>query len=630
MDLIVGAADLDGQRSRPLKGRYSVDGALGTLLAGTGLGYRTDQQAESGRVTVRLIPAPPAQSAAHQLEDVVVSAARGHTVAGKSPRKITMISRQQIEEQMAISDDPGAVLANLIPSYSPSRQKLSNTGETFRGRTPQFLIDGVPQSNPLRNGGRASHTIDLSMVERIEVIHGASAEYGLGATGGIINFVTRRPEKPGFQQHVGVSLTSDDDFQSDGLGHKLDYRFTGQTESWDIVAAASRQERGLFYDGRDRIVGFAYPGEIQDSTSHDLFLKAGYWLDDNQNITVSANHFELEGHHDYRAVPGDRDAGLPTTATKGGAEGDPMFNKVTTLRARYSHGNWLGNEIDAQVYHQDFEGQFGALRSGSFQDPALAPIGTLLDQTRNESEKLGSQFTLKRRGLLRDRLDLAAGFDALSDETRQSLVLTDRVYVPETEYRNYAGFLQLDLRPTERLAFSGGARHEFAKLKVGEYRTVADNGAVLVDGGDPDFEETCTTSASPISSPTIFNCSPTTPRASACRTWAGCCAASTSPVRTWTPCWLWSPSSPITGKRACVSTANARGLKSAISNPIRITASGSARRTASTWSTVRRWRSRVWRRPWTGVPATPTNWDSPTPTRKANPTPTAMAPWTPP
>ncbi|MCC4310228.1 TonB-dependent receptor [Alcanivorax marinus] len=489
IDLIIGDADLEGRRSPALRGRYSVRAGLDALLAGSGLDYRAEAR-DGGRLTVRLIQAPAASAAPHQLDDVVVSAARSYTVAGKSPRKITMISRQQIEEQMAISDDPGAVLANLIPSYSPSRQKLSNTGETFRGRTPQFLIDGVPQSNPLRDGGRASYTIDLSMVERIEVIHGASAEYGLGATGGIINFVTRRPEQPGFQQHVGVSLTTDDDVQSNGLGHKLDYRFTGQTERWDIVAAASRQERGLFYDGRDRIIGFAYPGEIQDSTSHDLFLKAGYWLDDNQNITVSANRFELEGNHDYRAVPGDRDAGIPTTATKGGAEGDPMFNKVTTLRASYSHGNWLGNQLDAQIYHQDFEGQFGALRSGSFQIPPTDPDNLLLDQTRNESEKLGSQFTLKRRGLFNNRLDLATGFDALSDETRQSLVLTDRVYVPETEYRNYAGFLQLDLRPTERLAFSGGARHEYAKLNVDDYRTVAANGAVRVDGGDPDFEET--------------------------------------------------------------------------------------------------------------------------------------------
>ena len=485
-DLIVGSADLDGRQSSPLKGRYSVNGALDTLLAGSGLGYRVEQAPGSGRVTVRLIPAPPAQSNVHQLENVVVSAARSHTVAGKSPRKITMISRQQIEQQMAISDDPGAVLANLIPSYSPSRQKLSNAGETFRGRTPQFLIDGVPQSNPLRNGGRASHTIDLSMVERIEVIHGASAEYGLGATGGIINFVTRRPEKPGFQQHVGISLTSDDDFQSDGLGHKIDYRFTGQTERWDLVAAASRQERGLFYDGRDRAIGFAYPGEIQDSTSHDLFFKAGYWLDDDQNLTFSANRYELEGNHDYRAVPGDPAKGIPTSAEKGGAEGEPMFNKVTTTRFNYSHGNWFGNELDAQVYYQDFEGQFGALRSGSFQ---ITPGVPQLDQTRNESEKIGSQFTLKRQGLFRDRLDLATGFDVLNDETRQSLVLTDRVYVPKTEYRNYAGFLQLDLRPLDKLAFSGGARYEYAKLNVDDYYTVEANNGVLVRGGDPDFDE---------------------------------------------------------------------------------------------------------------------------------------------
>jgi len=493
VDLIVGDADLSGQQSPALNGQYSLSGALDVLLTGSGVDYRIHTAANNGRANVRLMPESAAEtgaSATHQLEDVVVSAARSHTVAGKSPRKITIVSRQQIEQQMAITDDPGSVLSNLIPSFSPSRQKLSNTGESFRGRKPQFLIDGVPQSNPLRDGGRDSYTIDLSMVERIEVIHGASAEHGLGATGGIINFVTRRPDKPGFQQHVGVSVTTDDDVQSHGLGNKLNYRLTGQTERWDIVAAASRQERGAFYDGNDELIGVAYPGEIQDSTSEDLFVKLGYWLDDNQNLTFSANHFDLEGNNDYLPVAGDRDQGVATTARRGDAPGDPTFNRVTTLRLSYTHGNWLGNEVSAQVYHQDFAGQFGALNSGSFQDPAIAPVGQLLDQTRNESEKLGSQFTLKRRGMLNGYLDLATGLDILNDETRQKLVLTDRLYVPETSFRNYAGFLQADVHPIESVTISGGARYENAKLDVDDYRTVAANNGVLVRGGSPDFNET--------------------------------------------------------------------------------------------------------------------------------------------
>ena len=140
------------------------------------------------------------------------------------PQKTTIIFREQIEQQLAITNDPGQVLASLIPSYSPSRQKLSNAGETFRGRSPLFLIDGVPQSNPLRDSARDSYTIDLSMVERIEVIHGASAEHGLGATGGIINFVTRKPDSGNVNQSVSAQITSDDNVKSDGQGYKLNYR----------------------------------------------------------------------------------------------------------------------------------------------------------------------------------------------------------------------------------------------------------------------------------------------------------------------------------------------------------------------------------------------------------------------
>ena len=186
---------------------------------------------------------------------MVVTATRSHSEAGQTPQRVTIITREQIEQQLAITDDPGQVLSNLIPSYSPSRQKLSNAGETFRGRDALFLIDGVPQSNPLRDSSRDSYTIDLSMVERIEVIHGASAEHGLGATGGLINLVTRRAEGGGISQHAGISLTTDDDFQSGGLGHKLDYRISGQQGDWDFVAAATRQARGVFYDGNDEVVG---------------------------------------------------------------------------------------------------------------------------------------------------------------------------------------------------------------------------------------------------------------------------------------------------------------------------------------------------------------------------------------
>lgn len=427
----------------------------------------------------------------NQLPDLVIDATRNKSTAGETPQKTTIITREQIEQQQAISSDPGQVLSNLIPSYSPSRQKLSNAGETFRGRSPLFLVDGVPQSNPLRDSARDSYTIDLDMVERIEVIHGASAEHGLGATGGIINFVTRKPESGQVSQSVSASVTTDDDVDSDGQGYKLGYRLSGQQDRWDYLLGGSFHERGVFYDGKDRLVGVAYPGEIQNSTSHDLLAKLGYWLDNDQNIEFFINRFELEGNGDYEPVSGDRDNGVPTTAREGDPDGEPGFNEVTTARFSYTHGDWLGNRVDAQLYSQTFRAQFGTTPFFPYED---SNGETQFDQTRNESDKLGGKFTLTREGLLNDRLTLTTGLDVLEDETRQMLVETGRTYVPKSRFRNYAAFLQGDIAVTDSLTLHTGVRHEQAELRVDTYNTIdrsnvtQDN--VTVQGGNPDFNET--------------------------------------------------------------------------------------------------------------------------------------------
>ena len=237
---------------------------------------------------------------ASALPELVISATRNRATVNQTPQRTKIISREEIEQQLAISDDPGQVLSNLIPSYSPGRQKLTNAGETLRGRAPLFMVDGVPQTNPLRDSARDSYTIDMDMVERIEVIYGASAEHGLGATGGIINFVTREPESGSLKQSVTAKVTTDDDVSSDGQGYKLGYRLSGQSGQWDYLAGATFQERGVYYDGKDEPIGIAYPGEIQNSQSYDLLAKVGYWIDDNQNVEFFVNRFDLEGNDDYR------------------------------------------------------------------------------------------------------------------------------------------------------------------------------------------------------------------------------------------------------------------------------------------------------------------------------------------
>ncbi|MCY1269319.1 Ferric aerobactin receptor precursor [compost metagenome] len=436
-----------------------------------------------------------AEEDAVELEATTVSATRSHSEAGKTPQKITIITREQIEEQLAITSDNGQILSNLIPSYSPSRQKMTSSGETFRGRQALVMIDGVPQSTPLRNSSREGYTIDLSMVERIEVIYGASAEHGLGATGGIINYVTRRPTAGALRQHVGASIEASDDFDSDGMGYKLDYRVEGNQGNFDYLAAVSGQTRGMFYDADGERIGVDdTQGDIMDSDSTDLMLKLGYWFDEVQNVEFMVNRFEIEGNHDFVNVPGDRDAGIPATSRRGDPLGEAPENEVLNTSLTYNNSDLAGNRFTAQFYTQRFRGRFGGGILPSFQDPSIDPTGQLFDQSQNESDKYGGKLTLSRDNMFDGLLKLTGGLDLLQDTTKQMLIETDREWVPETVFKNYAPFIQAELRPVERLTLHGGLRREFAELEVDSFRTIASTtvppGGVTVEGGNPKFNET--------------------------------------------------------------------------------------------------------------------------------------------
>ncbi|HAO24579.1 MAG TPA: TonB-dependent receptor, partial [Methylophaga sp.] len=147
-----------------------------------------------------------------------------------------------------------------------------------------------------------------------------------------------------------------------------------------------------------------------------------------------------------------------------------------------------GMEFTAQAYQQEFEALFGVTDSTSFVDPVLAPEG--FDQSQNESDKNGAKFTLMKDGLFDDKLKLTTGIDILEDTTEQRLMLTGRSYVPETQFKNYAPFIQAQFKPMESVVFNTGLRYEKAKLNVDTYQTVASKNGVTVEGGNPEFSET--------------------------------------------------------------------------------------------------------------------------------------------
>ena len=422
---------------------------------------------------------------------VIVSASRSNIAANQAPQTVVIIKQEDIEQQLAISGNSSDVLSSILPSYTPSRGKMNGSGETLRGRTPLILVDGVPQSNPMRPTGREAHTIDFSMVERIEIVQGANAINGLGATGGTINIITKRPEKGAFNQSVDVQTTlPTTDIGSDTANYKTSYNASGRNDKFEYLFGLSYEDQGLYLDGRGRSIGAdTTQGDLMDSRSYDALVKLGYWFDDNQRLQLSVNRYKIKSKANYQVVAGDRALGIPSTSVKLTPAGTPPWNDVWTSSLSYRHANLAGMELTAMIFNQEFEGLFGADISATFQDPLIAPTGTLYDQSRSVASKYGSKVGLGRDDLLNGRLKLTVGFDTLFDKGKQDLYLTGRTYVPNSEYRNYSLFAQGEYKLTDSLIAHAGARKEKADLKVDTYRTLAQYRRVLVEGGKLDFSE---------------------------------------------------------------------------------------------------------------------------------------------
>lgn len=423
--------------------------------------------------------------------EIIVSATRTPTPITAIPSTVKVIDREEMDTQLAVSASLLDSLAFSIPSLAPARQKITSTGESLRGRTPLYMVDSIPQSTPLRDGKRSGFTVDPAFVDRVEVIYGANAIQGVGATGGVINYVTVDPPRDGkWLNRITAEITTDD-FEDNGFHYRLAGVAGRRIGALDFVGGVAYEQHDLFYDGDDRPIAVdTVQGELMDSHSLSLFGKAGFEPASGQRIEGMINYFKITGEGNYATVPGDRDAGIHATSAPGTPAGDPTFTEAFNAALSYSHDGFLGGGLTLQAYYFDFYALYGGDTFPVFQDPAIAPVGTLFDQSALSSEKYGAKLTWVRKDALWDGLQLVVGADYLRDSSFQELAQTGRLWVPEMIYDGWAPFVQAEQVLFNDLArLSAGARWENATLKVPDFTTIASANSTNVEGGDPSFDE---------------------------------------------------------------------------------------------------------------------------------------------
>ncbi len=419
---------------------------------------------------------------------IVVTAARTTLPITALPLTAEVIDRETLERQLQISGSVVDAIAALTPSFSPSRQKLTGQGETLRGRSPLFAIDGIPQTAPLRDGSRDGFTIDPFFIDRVELILGSNALQGIGGTGGVINQVTvSAPAEEGWSARTILQGTAESGFRSDGFGGKAGALVANRSGAFDVVVGAAYERRGVFRDGEQRrIAPDGTQGDLQDSDSLSFFAKAGVELGSGVRIEAMGQRFRLQGDGDLVAVPGNRLTGLPATGARGVVDGEPPENLAESLALTLTAEDLAGGALRVRGFWNRTADIYGGGFFEDFQDPAIAPRGTLFDQSQNVSRKWGVNASWER-GF--GPLNMVLGVDLLNDHTVQRLAQTGRAWVPPTDYRSIAPFAQGNLALWDgKVRLAGGLRWENVEISIDDYQTLWFYGPQQVGGGSPSFD----------------------------------------------------------------------------------------------------------------------------------------------
>lgn len=460
-----------------------VPATLSTLLLVSAISAAYAQQTVPAAAGAASAPTA-GPSDPERLETTIITGTRTAKSIDKIPGAITVISKADLAHTLALTEDASAVLARIVPGYAESSQAMSNTGETLRGRIPLRLFDGVPQGSPLREGGRSATFTDMGVIGRIEVINGPSASEGVGAAGGIINYISKVPTKQGdeFTLVGRVSSQAGDDSQS----YKLGGSFARKAEAYDLLISTAHSDRGISYDGNGRRIGPNTSGSVSDSRASDLFLKVGvdFGVDKQQRLQFSMSNFKVKGKGNYILVDGDRATGVTNTAERGRPLGAKTeFNDFEQYILSYRHDSVFGGTFTADGYVATQAMRFPAEDGADRQDPLIAPLGKLIDQSEIHAKKRGLRTAWTRPDIFAvEGLELRAGIDVIEDEAQQRLALTDRLWVPPMLYQSTAPYAQLsyDVGP---LTLSGGMRREDGKLSVETYTTTYFRNRVQVQGG---------------------------------------------------------------------------------------------------------------------------------------------------
>lgn len=209
------------------------------------------------------------------VEEIVVTAARVEQEARAIPLAVSTVARDDIQRRQLLGLDesmnrvPGLFFSNRYNYSRDLRISIRGFGAraNFGVRGIRVNVDGIPYT--AADGQTSLDDLDLSTIERIEVIRGpASALYG-ASSGGVINVFTQDgPETPFVEAGATLGDYGFDRYQvqAGGRAGRLGYFVNGSYLHYDGYRDHSLVEQGT--------VGAKLKYEFPDGSIGQLIVRA--------------------------------------------------------------------------------------------------------------------------------------------------------------------------------------------------------------------------------------------------------------------------------------------------------------------------------------------------------------------
>ena len=420
------------------------------------------------------------------LEEVIISTTRIPEIKQNAAATVTILDQKQIAEMSKAAPDITHLLGMLTPGMALSSNTTSSRSQSLRGRSALILIDGIPQSTPLRSTDRDIRTIDIAAIDHIEVVKGSTALYGNGAIGGLINIITKKNTTN--KAVAGETTLSGSTYNlfrhGKGQGYRINQQVYGRVGQFDYLVNGAFGRTGSAIDGDGKFISPRYG--LGDTYTTNILVNLGYSLSPKNRIELMYNFYR--SLQDTKLIPfGGKYLQSPSIGIIGNK--DPQAVDEGT---RYNHNAYLKftskdifkhTDLEASVYGSGIYTIFDFRKA----DPAKPRWEETSGQSAVKDRKFGFRTQFNTRLIFSENAfaRLAYGYDYLYNKTSQPLV-DGRYWVPWLTSSNHAPFIQVKTTLWEHLNLKLGGRYDFINVNVPDYdvlRNKLSDPQVQVKGG---------------------------------------------------------------------------------------------------------------------------------------------------